>query len=128
MMSLFDLGTGDAGDPGDRGMTSGFVGVVNLQFVSFLAGDSILWVLSVFGGLLSPSGSGLVGFLISCEWGDFAAGRVFSSISAAIPSLSILLFIQTWEFRLFLSSSPLIPQAVMRGGNLVESLQLHPMS
>lgn len=60
---------GDAGDPGDRGMTSDFVGVVNLRSISFLAGDSILWVLSVFGGLLSPSGSGLVGFVFRSESG-----------------------------------------------------------
>lgn len=40
-----------------------------------------------------------------------ALGKVFPSIPAAIASLSVLLFIQTCEFRLFLSSSPLIPQA-----------------
>lgn len=44
-----------------------------------------------------------------------AAGRVFSSISAAIPSLSVLLFTHTCEFRLFLAGSPLIPQAEWGG-------------
>lgn len=68
----FDLGAGDAGDPGDRPMASGFVGVVNLRSASFLAGDSILRVLSILGGLLSPSGSGLVGFVFRSERG---AGR-----------------------------------------------------
>lgn len=40
-----------------------------------------------------------------------AAGRVFSSISATVPSLSALLFIQTCEFRLLL-----IPQNTGSGG------------
>lgn len=75
-LPLFDLRAGDAGEPGDRGMTSGFVGVVNLRFVSFLAGDSILRVLSFFRGLLSPSGSGLVGFVISSEWGAVQRQRI----------------------------------------------------
>lgn len=48
-------------------MASGFVGVVNLRSASFLAGDSILGVLSILGGLLSPSGSGLVGFVFRSE-------------------------------------------------------------
>lgn len=60
---------GDAGDAGDRGMVSDFVGVVNLRSVSFFAGDSILSAMSVFRGLLSPSGSGLVGFVFRSEWG-----------------------------------------------------------
>lgn len=64
---LFNLGAGDAGDPGDRGMASGFVGVFNRRSVSFLAGDSILGFLSDFGGLLSPSGSGLVVFVFRSE-------------------------------------------------------------
>lgn len=42
-------------------------------------------------------------------------GRVFSSIPAAVPSLSAPLFIQTCEFRLFLPG--LIPRAE-RGGKL----------
>lgn len=53
-------------------MASDFVGVVNRRSVSFLAGDSILCVLYDFGGLLSPSGSGLVGFVFRSEW---EAGR-----------------------------------------------------
>lgn len=40
-----------------------------------------------------------------------AATTAFSSISAVIPTLSCLLFIQTCEFLLFLSGGPLIPQA-----------------
>lgn len=72
-LPCFDLETGDAGDPGDRGMMSDFLGVVNLRSVSFLTADSILWMVSVFGGLLSPSGSGLVGFEFRSEWG--AGGR-----------------------------------------------------
>lgn len=54
---------GDAGDAGDREIMSDFEGVVRLRSVSFLAGESILSVLSVFKGLLSPSGSGLTGFV-----------------------------------------------------------------
>lgn len=38
------------------------------------------------------------------------ADRVFSSISAAIASLSVLLFTQTCKFRLFLCGGPLIPR------------------
>lgn len=70
----------------------------------------------------------------SCLYYDLhvAAGRIFPSIPGAIASLSVLLFIQTCEFRLFLSSSPLIPQAGIRRwggvrGELVESLQLHEL-
>lgn len=48
-------------------MTSDFVGVVNLQSESFLSGDSILSAFSVVGGLLCPSGSGLVGFVFRAE-------------------------------------------------------------
>lgn len=71
---LFDLETGEAGDPGGRGTLSYFVGVAIFRSVSFLAGDAILWVFSVFGGLLSPSGSGLVGFVfvLRSGWGDVA--------------------------------------------------------
>lgn len=114
MASRFDLRAGDAGDAGDREIMSDFEGVVRLRSVSFLAGESILSVLSVFKGLLSPSGSGLTGFVFRTGQGDVAAGRIFPSIPGAIASLSVLLFIQTCEFRLFLSSSPLIPQAGIR--------------
>lgn len=65
---LFDRGAGEAGDPGDRGMASVLVGVVSLRSTPFFAGDSIFAMPSDFGGLLSPSGSGLVGFVSRSEW------------------------------------------------------------
>lgn len=78
-------------------------------------------MLSVFKGLLSPSGSGLVGFELRTGQGYVASGRVFSSILAAIPSLSVLLFIQTYEFQLSLPAVlSFLRQNV--GGNLVDSL------
>lgn len=49
-------------------MASDFVGVVNLRSVCFLTGESILGVFSGFGRLLSPSGSGLVGFMFRSDW------------------------------------------------------------
>lgn len=49
-------------------MASVLVGVVSLRSTPFFAGDSIFAMLSDFGGLLSPSGSGLVGFVSRSEW------------------------------------------------------------
>lgn len=73
---LFDLGAGDAGEPGDLRTASAFVGVTSLRSTPFFAGDAICgtWsdfggLRSDFGGLLSPSGSGLVAFVSRCEWG-----------------------------------------------------------
>lgn len=66
---LFDLGAGDAGEPDDLGTASALVGVTSLRSTPFFAGDAIRGTWSDFGGLLSPSGSGLVAFVSRCEWG-----------------------------------------------------------
>lgn len=58
-----DPGMGVAGEAGALGMTSGFVGVSTLCSVSLFVGGSIFWIVSVLGGLATPSGSFLVGLV-----------------------------------------------------------------
>lgn len=81
-LPLFDLG--DAGEPGVRGVTVGLAGVLRLRSISFLAGDSILWVSSTFKGVLSPSGSGLVGFVFTAKQGAGPRERQNKNLKVSI--------------------------------------------
>lgn len=62
-----DRGSGDAGEAGDREMSSDLAGGVSLGSVSFFVGELIFWLSPVLEGLLSPSGSGLKDLLSRTE-------------------------------------------------------------